>query len=138
MHATLPLLVRTDFPPLQGKVEELYAADLGDAFALYNDYEDDDPEGSGSAPGARFLVEGLEARPADAGFQGRISFPVLDGSPEALREDTDEAFDVDLDGFVDGDDHAFDYRVLPVRVSVAWQDGRATRELEVTTILGVR
>jgi hypothetical protein len=122
---------------LQGLVEELYAVELDEAFARYNDDPDDDP-GSGTSPGARFAVEGLTARPEDAGLHGRIFFPSPDGSPDELREDTAEPCDLDLDGVIDSDDHASDYRVLPVRVRIAWQDGRARRELEVSTILGVR
>lgn len=127
----------------QGIVEEMYAADMARVFALYNDDPDDDPDGQGSAPGARFTAAGLEARAEDAGMQGRIFFPVDAGNPDELREDLVDAklrtpLDLDLDGAVDGADHSGNYRLLPVLVRVAWQDGEAQRELEIATILGAR
>jgi len=127
----------------QGLVEELYAADMARVFALYNDDPDDDPDGTGTAPGSRFTAAGLEARAADAGMQGRIFFPVDDGNPDVLREDLVDSklrtpLDLDLDGFVDDADHSANYRILPVLIRVAWQDGRAERELEIATILGAR
>src|SRR5262249_53557708 len=128
---------------VQGMVEELYAADLGRAFALYDDDPDDDPDGPGTAPGARFAAAGLVARPQDDGMQGRIFCATLPGSPGELREDMADSklrvpLDLDLDGVVDDQDHAGDYRILPVRVRVAWQEGTEERELEVVTILGAR
>lgn len=127
----------------QGVVEQLYAADMARVFALYNDDPDDDPDGTGTAPGARFTAAGLEARAEDAGMQGKIFFPVDEDSPNELREDLVDSklrtpLDLDLDGAVDGADHSADYRLLPVLVRVAWQDGSAQRELEVATILGAR
>ena len=127
----------------QGVVEELYATDIGRVFALYNDDPDDDPDGSGTAPGSRFVTAGLQPRAQDAGRQGRILFPVPQGSPGELREDLIDSklrmpLDLDLDGAVDGADHSGDYRLLPVLVRIAWQDGTEERELEVATILGAR
>jgi len=127
----------------QGVVEQLYAADITRVFALYNDDPDDDPDGTGSAPGASFVAAGLEPRAQDGGKQGRILFPVVAGNPAELREDLVDSklrtpLDLDLDGAVDGGDHSANYRLLPVLVRVAWQDGTAQRELEVATILGAR
>ena len=124
-------------------VEALEAAHHHQVFALYNEDPDDDPDGTGTAPGARFVAEGLEALAADAGKQGRIFFPVDANNPDELREDLIDSklrvpLDLNLDGSVDGSDHAGDYRLLPVLVRVTWLDGRAERELEVATILGDR
>ena len=124
-------------------MEALNAADIQQVFALYNEDPDDDPDGTGTAPGARFVAEGLEALAADAGKQGRIFFPVDANNPDELREDLIDSklrvpLDLNLDGSVDGSDHAGDYRLLPVLVRVTWLDGRAERELEVATILGDR
>ena len=126
----------------QGIVEQLYAADLERAFALYNDHPDDDPDGNGTAPGSSFTVAGLTAL-EDGAAQGRISFPTDADSPGTLREDVWSSklattSDLDLDGAVDDLDHSGDYRVLPVRVRVEWRDGRAERSLELATILGAR
>ncbi|HEX6882090.1 MAG TPA: hypothetical protein VF530_01855 [Planctomycetota bacterium] len=127
----------------QGAIERLQAADLARAFALYNEEPDDDPDGSGSAPGPRFAAAGLVALAGDGGLHGTITFPVEKGSPGVLREDLADAalrtpLDLNLDGAVDDADHSADYRLLPVRVRIAWQDGRSQRELEVATILGGR
>lgn len=127
----------------QGMVERLQAAGIERVFALYNDEPDDDPDGAGTAPGSRFTAEGLEALPVDGGAHGRIFFPVAEDAPGTLREDLKDTrlrapFDLDLDGAVDDLDHSADYRLLPVLVRVAWQDGREERELEVATILGAR
>jgi type II secretory pathway pseudopilin PulG len=123
----------------QRAVEELYAAEFSDAFALYNEDPDDDPDGSGTAPGAQFVAEGLVAADGSVA-KGTISFPVLVATPGELREDLNLAkfqpFDVDLDGATDAADHSADYQVLPVRVQVQWMDGKAQRELAVETILG--
>ena len=123
----------------QRAVEELYAADFAQVFALYNAEPSDDPDGSGTGPGAQFVAEGLVgANGADA--LGTISFPVAANAPGELREDLNLAkfqpFDVDLDGVTDANDHSADYQVLPVRVQIQWMDGRAQRELTVETILG--
>ena len=123
----------------QRAVEELYAADFARVFALYNEEPEDDPDGSGTAPGAQFVAEGLVAADgSDA--KGTISFPVPQGAPGELREDLNLAkfqpFDLDLDGATDAADHAADYQVLPVRVQIQWMDGKAQRELTVATILG--
>ena len=127
----------------QAIVEELYATDIERVFALYNDEADDDPDGSGTGPGARFAAAGLEARPVDAGMAGRIFFPVDAGNPGELRENLVDTklltpLDLDLDGAVDDFDHSADYRILPVLVRVTWQEGRDERELEIATILGAR
>jgi len=126
----------------QAALERLQGADPARAFALFNDDPDDDPEGTGTAPGSRFAASGLLA-PTDEGQAGRIFFPVTEGSPGVLREDLVDTrlrtpLDLDLDGNIDGADKSGAYRLLPVRVRVAWQDGLATRELEVATILGAR
>jgi hypothetical protein len=126
----------------QGAVEALFAADFARAFALYNDDPSDDPDGHGTAPGARFAVAGLEPASGD-GSQGRILFPVESDAPGVLREDLLDArlrtpLDLDLDGALDDADHSADYRILPVVVRIEWHDGGRTRELEVATLLGAR
>lgn len=126
----------------QGMVEQLYAADFAQVFALYNDDVNDDPDGMGTAPGARFTVNGLTLRSDDAdGMHGEIRFPADPAQPDVLREDIvlvnqGVAIDLDLDGFVDDLDHANNYLVLPALIRVEWQDGTGTRELELSTILG--
>ena len=129
----------------QGMVEQLFAAEFSQVFALYNGDSFDDPDGQGTAPGASFAVSGLTLQSGDAdGMHGEILFPADPDLPDVLREDVVLAnqgvpIDLDLDGFVDTADHADDYRVLPVLIRVEWQDGAGrTRELELATILGAR
>jgi hypothetical protein len=43
--------------------------------------------------------------------------------------------DLDGDTFVDGDDHAGDYQILPVRVRLEWQGKGGARVLEVRTMV---
>ncbi len=125
-------------------MECLQAADLRDAFALYNEVEVDDPGGAGTAPGAHFAVSGLDPLSDDAdGMVGRILLPVAADFPGVLREDLfDPSFgmprDLDLDRDVDGDDHAADYVVLPIRVQVRWRGPGGARVLELDTILTSR
>jgi type II secretory pathway pseudopilin PulG len=127
----------------QAIVERLFATDPTRVFALYNDDPDDDPDGPGTAPGSRFAVADLEACAADGGRCGKIFFPVAEDQPGVLREDLVDAklrtpLDLDLDGTVDDVDHSGDYRLLPVRIRIAWQDWRKVREIELSTIVGVR
>jgi type II secretory pathway pseudopilin PulG len=125
-------------------LEELRNATFEQCFALYNDWNGDDPDGAGTAPGSRFAVEGLEPLPGKTDC-GVLFFPSLPsalegGSPCELREDTvDPALDLprDLSGdsIVDGRDHAADYLILPVRATVEWQGEWGPRRLELHGLL---
>lgn len=125
-------------------VEDLFAADIEEVFALYNGDSADDPAGDGTAPGSSFTVEGLRVVPGDEdGMAGEIRFPVADGEPGILREDLvldhfGLARDLDLDGLLDAEDHSLDYQVLPIVVRVSWQSDELQRHLEVRTIVGAR
>jgi prepilin-type N-terminal cleavage/methylation domain-containing protein len=128
----------------QAMVEELYSADPAEVFALYNGEPADDPGGAGTAPGSHFAVSGLLPRTGDAdGKVGEIVFPCASDAPGILREDLPgEALaiplDLNLDGLVDGGDHAGDYLILPVLVRLEWQHQREQRQFELRTILGAR
>lgn len=58
-------------------IETMRGKPFGDLWQLYNEDPFDDPGGPGTAPGARFVVEGLETVPGDGGFVGRIEFPAM-------------------------------------------------------------
>lgn len=122
-------------------VERMRAAPFGDLFALYNADPGDDPGGAGTAPGAGFAVAGLQARADDPdGLCGEVVLPIAAG---ALREDLVDVDlglprDLDLDGAVDGLDHAGDYEVLPVVVRVRWGGRGAARQVEVFTTIARR
>jgi type II secretory pathway pseudopilin PulG len=124
-------------------IESFYAADFAQVFALHNATAADDP--AAAAPGAAFDVAGLAPRDDDAdGRVGAVRFPtVVAGGVEALREDVVDVDlgmprDLDGDGAIDADDHAADYRVLPVEVRVAWQGRAGRKEIVLRTVVARR
>ena len=111
-------------------MESLRGVPLAEAFARFNDTPDDDPDED--SPGASFVVNGL----ADEGSTatGVVTFPTVNGE---LREDfVDVALgmprDLNGDGLTDPQDHAADYTMLPVRVSVSWQGAMGPRTTTIT------
>lgn len=120
----------------QSVIEELKATAFDEIYARYNDTAADDP--GGTAPGSGFAVAGLAAQEGDAdGFVGAIVFP---GTGTALHEDGDDVElglprDLDGDGAVDADDHAGDYRILPLRVVIRWNGQNGARTFELVTVL---
>jgi len=104
-------------------IEALQAEDFDTAFARFNATTGDDPVG-GTSPGNAFDAVGLSAQPGDVdGRVGSIDFP---GNGVLLLEnvnDTELGMPRDLGGTpgVDPDDHALDYRLLPVLVRVQWR-----------------
>ena len=123
------------------KLEELYGTPFAEVFATYNQDPGDDPGGAGTAPGNLFPVAGLDLRQGDAdGMHGEV---VLPSAGPVLNENVADAAlgmprDLDLDGVVTGNDHAGDYRLLPVLVRVEWRSGQQPREFEVQTIMAAR
>jgi hypothetical protein len=119
-------------------VETLKATPLDEMFSRFDASAGNDPA-AGVSPGAAFEVDGLDPQTADAdGFVGAISFP---GGGAVLREDADDPElgmprDLDGDGAVDAQDHAADYRLLPVRVTVQWTGKTGARSVELVTVLG--
>lgn len=126
-----PELTRAQLGALR-MIEELRAETLSSVFADHNEL----------SGGAGFAVSGLEAPEGDPdGLAGRIEFPTPDGEPAALREDAIPADfggprDLDGDGAITGDDVAFTYAQLPVRVRVEWRGRNGARYVELETVLG--
>lgn len=122
----------------RGVLEDLRNVPFDQVFALYNAVPDDDPGGAGTGPGPNFAVDGLDPAPGDLdGLAGEVLF--ASPGPE-LREDAVEdrlglPRDLDGDSEIDDADHAGDYRILPVRVRVAWGSGGNTREVSLYTML---
>lgn len=123
-------------------MERVRGAQFDQAFALFNADPNDDPAGAGTAPGNNFDVTGLDALPGDVdGRAGEITFPTIDVAGDLqLREDKVDAAlgmprDLNGDTFQDALDHAADYRILPVRVRVAWRGVSGPRTLTVETML---
>jgi type II secretory pathway pseudopilin PulG len=108
-------------------LERIQTEAFSQAFRSFNATGSDDPGGAGTAPGANFAVEGLRATADDPdGLPGEIVMPTLPGLPGQLREDVDEPKlgmpqDLDGNGVVDGNNHATDYKLLPVLVRVRWR-----------------
>ena len=121
----------------QSVIEELKGTAFDEIFARYNATAADDPT-AGASPGEDFAVAGLAPQEGDKdGFVGAIEFP---GTGTALHEDGDDAElglprDLDGDGAVDADDHAGDYRILPVRVAITWNGQNGARTFELVTVL---
>lgn len=108
------------------QIERLQSEPFSELFERYNANAADDPAGLLPSPGQHFAVPGLDVQPGDAdGFVGRIFLPEDPAVPGVLREDLVDAdlgtpLDLNLDGIIDGADHALDHVVLPVRVEVRW------------------
>lgn len=112
-----------------------------EAFRRFNDYKLDDPGGAGTAPGAHFAVEGLEARPGDADGQPLdVIFPTQTNDASRLKENVTVAElgmprDLNGDGVIDTANHAVDYKLLPVLVRVRWRSASGPGEFELKTML---
>jgi prepilin-type N-terminal cleavage/methylation domain-containing protein len=125
------------FEASRNVLEALQAEDFATVFVGHNATNLDDPVGL-VTPGAAFDVAGLDAQAGDVdGRGGSIEFP---GDGLRLLED---GFDRELgmprdlggaDG-VDFDDHALDYRVLPVIVRVRWRGASGDQEFLLAATL---
>lgn len=132
---------------IQSTLERIRNEPLSAVWALYNPEPADDPLGPGTAPGARFDVEGLDRRPTTPEEPvGEVLLPALDtadpGDAPAweLREDVElpelgMPRDLDLDHVIDHLDHGGDCRLLPVEVRLRWQGPLGPREMRMRTVL---
>jgi hypothetical protein len=127
-------------------IETMRNAEFSQLFALYNQDPADDPGGAASAPGNRFAVPGLRPLPgAPRGLVGEVRFPelalVVGGAVESeLREDVENpelAMPRDLDGdsLIDDEDHAGDYLLLPVLITISWDGQLGPRQFDIHVIL---
>jgi len=132
---------QTALDAVRAQVETLRSAPLSQVFATHNENAADDPGGPATAAGPDFAVAALRPAVADAdAVPGEIRFPVGGVGGGELREDLDlPEFglprDLNEDGAIDATDHAGDYAILPVIVSVEWRSRRGDRRVEVATIL---
>ena len=124
-------------------LETLRAEDFAEVYARYNANPADDPGGAGTAPGNRFVVEGLDDAPDTVGgFDGEIVFPSVEDAVAGwqLREDVELRAlglprDISGDNVVDDQDHSASYFILPVQVRVRWSGSSGTRQYEMATQL---
>ena len=117
-------------------LEGLRAADFADVFTLYNADPTDDP--LGGAPGSGFAVRGLSPEDGDVdGLPGEVVFP--GGGFQLIENVVIPALgmprDLNLDGAVDGANHAPDAVLIPVMVRVRWQGTTGAREVRLVTTI---
>jgi prepilin-type N-terminal cleavage/methylation domain-containing protein len=129
------------------QLETLRTLPFDSIYARHNDLPGDDPDGSGTAPGRHFAVEGLTVRPDDEdGHVGRFVFP--EGSVgsaggvllQGLREDIALSHlglprDLNGDGLLDSANRAGDYIYLPVELVLEWQSASGPRSMRFQTAL---
>ncbi len=123
-------------------LEAMRNTEFDEVYARFNMTTADDPL-LGDSPGHRFGLPQLTP-PADSpdGLHGEIYFPTTTtpAGGQALREDLDlELFggprDLDGNNLIDEEDHAKDYRILPVRILVRWTGTAGPAEYELQTVL---
>lgn len=122
-------------------IETLAAEDFEQVFALYNNFDADDPV-FGAAPGGDFPVGGLEPLPDDAdGMVGEILFPTAGAALLGLLNENvrDKRFGCprDLNGDGDANDQiaSGDYGLLPVIVRLEWVGSAGPASIELRTLL---
>jgi type II secretory pathway pseudopilin PulG len=119
-------------------LERMQEQTFSQVFALYNTSTADDPGGPGTAPGRNFVVPGLAVQPNDAdGRVGEIDFPM---SGTQLRENvTDLALgmprDLNGNGATDALNHATDYVLLPVTITLRWRGASGNQRLTLRHLL---
>lgn len=123
-------------------LERMQEATFAQVFATYNTSTADDPGGVGTAPGRNFVVAGLPVQRNDAdGRVGEINFP-MNGTQ--LRENvTDLPLGMPRDlngsgGAPDALNHATDYVLLPVTITLRWRGASGNRTLTVRHLLSGR
>jgi len=124
-------------------LEAMRQAEFAAVFALYNTDPADDPDGPGTAPGARFAADPLDpAADSPDGLHGEVFFPTIvdAGAGLQLREDlVNDALgtprDLSGDSIIDDEDHAGDYFVLPVMIRVRWRGKSGTQEYALHSAL---
>jgi type II secretory pathway pseudopilin PulG len=82
-----------------------------------------------------FEVPYLKPHEGSTAALGEVCFPVSEGEGGMeLREDV-AGRDLNGDGFIDSENHADDYKILPVTVKVRWKGTRGAREFELHSLL---
>jgi len=110
-------------------------------FRRFNATGNDDVGGANTDPGAGFAIAGLDPVPGEDAFVGEVVFPTASGAPNELREDVvmpelAMPMDLDLDGAIDGNDHAADYELIPVLVRARWRSVAGPAEVSILTFIG--
>lgn len=130
----------------QDVLERMRNEDYRDVFRLYNADPFDDPLGPGTAPGNLFEVPALTAaNPEQAGMVGEVEFAAWNTGSEVVpvwevREDIPDARlgtprDLNADSLIDDANHAEDFSILPVIVTLRWRGRLGPREFRLHTVL---
>jgi type II secretory pathway pseudopilin PulG len=125
------------FQAARNVFEAMQAGDFQTVFVRFNATNADDPT-VGASPGNVFDVKGLSPSPGDPdGRVGSIEFP---GDGVQLLENVNEpelGMPRDIGGTLglDFDDHASDYKLLPVLVRVQWRGAAGTQQLTLAATL---
>ena len=101
-------------------------------FATYTTGIEDPEPGETSVPQARTWTVGDTAKERTAEIT--IAFPTVSGDMIELREDRAQQ-DLNGDGEIDTEDHAHDYKLLPVTVTVTWKGRHGPRQLTVEILM---
>lgn len=117
-------------------LETIRACPFDELARTFNDDPADDPDGPGTALGARFAVDRL-APAAGQLLVGRVVMPLDEEG--RLREDLPNEMlgtprDLDGDGVIDSADHIDDAIVIPVGVILEWDGAIGERKLEMYTL----
>jgi hypothetical protein len=130
----------------QDVLERMRNEDYRDVFRLYNADPFDDPLGPGTAPGNLFEVPALTAAtPEQAGMVGEVEFAAWNTGSEVVpvwevRENIADARigtprDLNGDSLIDDANHAEDFSILPVIVTLRWRGRFGPREFRLHTVL---
>jgi type II secretory pathway pseudopilin PulG len=118
---------------IQDVIERMHAVPFNQVFARFNGTTADDPGGLLPSPGASFQVRSLVPSPEDGdGICGELLFGLdaLTVRENVADPDLGLPRDLNLDGAIDNQDHATDYRLLPVRIRVRWTGISGNQQVE--------
>jgi hypothetical protein len=120
-------------------LERLRATPFNEVYAEFNADKTDDPLGLDTGAGSYFEVEDLRKYSEDGvSGAGTIFFPEDKNGKLVENLDLPELGlprDLNLDGTVDKNDRAADYRILPVMIVVRWRGMAGEREVRLHSVL---
>lgn len=124
---------------LRSAMTRLEAAPAREVFAVCNLDASDDLQGQSASSYLAIPTYALTDREGGA-LSITASFPVLDQAPGVLREDLDLPElglprDLNGDGTIDSGDHADDFVLLPILLTLEWDGPSGAHSVRMATIL---